>query len=719
MFNRYGPRTAGGEGEAMETRCIQVLPLLAAFVTALTVAAFAGAAEPAARVLLDFEDAAVLKLASVNDDARFSLADVAGGKALRIETGHAATWPGITIKAPKGKWDLSTRRVVKMDVHNIGKTQATVCLRVDNPGADGQKDCVTGSINLTPGQRGTLTVAMGSSPFRLVPPVEIVGMRGTPGAASTLDPANVTQVLVFVPRPEHDQAFAVDNLRAEGRMETRSSKGFFPFIDEFGQYIHADWPGKLHSVEDYPKLIAAENADLAARPGPTGWDQWGGWADGPKRKATGYFHPAKHEGKWWLVDPDGRLFWSHGPDCVGPHHATTPISDRKQYFRGLPAKGSPFARFYGTGSWAPHGYYAGKGRYESYSFSTANRLRKWGQGWSEKDAALCHRRLRSWGMNTVANWSDARIYLQRKTPYVVSIHFGGPVIEGSTGYWGKFPDVFHDGWRAALRKRMAGEKGKSAGDPWCIGYFVGNELAWGNEDSLGVAALASPPDQPAKKAFLADLKARYGAIDKLNAAWGTGHASWDALRDGRNAPKVDKARADLRAFYTKAAEAYFRVCREEVKRAAPDNLYLGCRFAWRNERAVRAAAKFCDVVSFNFYAYNVPDRPLPDGVDKPVIVGEFHFGALDRGMFHTGLRATKDQDDRAAKYREYVRGALTNPCYVGTHWFQYGDQATTGRGDGENYQIGLVNVADIPYPETIQAVRDVGYTLYESRSRAK
>jgi len=675
--------------------------------------------KPLPCVLFDFESEKVLKLASVNADAKFALVEQGQGHALRIETGHKSPWPGITIKAPGGAWDLSAYRHVRMDVRNAGTARATVCLRVDNPGADGRKNCVTGSIDLEAGKAGTLSVDIASGPFCLDPPVEIVGMRGTPGAAGKLDAKNVTQVLVFAPQPKADQAVTIDNLRAEGAVQTKSSKDFFPFIDEFGQYVHADWPGKLHSADEYRPRIAAEDADAAKHPGPDGWDRWGGWAAGPKLDATGFFHPVRHAGKWWLVDPDGRLFWSHGPDCVRPGHATTPITDRKRYFRNLPGKDSPFAAFYAAGSWAPHGYYQGKGRYETYDFSSANLLRKWGEDWKARNAAISHRRLRSWGMNTIANWSDAAIYLERKTPYVVSVHFSGPTIAGSTGYWGKFPDVFHDGFRSALAKRMAREKGKSAGDPWCIGYFVGNELAWGSEDSLGLAALASPADQPAKKAFVAELKAKYATIEKLNAAWSTAHASWSALLAGRTTPNKAKAREDLRAFYTTAAEAYFRICRDECKRVAPKNLYLGCRFAWRNDRAVRAAAKFCDVISFNFYTHKLSPRPLPTGMDRPVIIGEFHFGALDRGMFHTGLRPTKDQADRARNYRNYVRTALRSPAYVGAHWFQYGDQATTGRGDGENYQIGLVTVTDTPYPETIQAVRDVGYAMYEYRLGAK
>jgi hypothetical protein len=100
----------------------------------------------------------------------------------------------------------------------------------------------------------------------------------------------------------------------------------------------------------------------------------------------------------------------------------------------------------------------------------------------------------------------------------------------------------------------------------------------------------------------------------------------------------------------------------------------------------------------------------------PVIIGEFHFGALDRGMFHTGLRKTANQQARAAAYLNYVRGAVHNPTLVGAHWFQFGDQATTGRGDGENYQIGFVDVCDTPYPEILAASREVGAAMYRWRS---
>jgi beta-galactosidase GanA len=213
--------------------------------------------------------------------------------------------------------------------------------------------------------------------------------------------------------------------------------------------------------------------------------------------------------------------------------------------------------------------------------------------------------------------------------------------------------------------------------------------------------------------FIADLKAKYADVEKLNQSWGTQHASWDALLQSREAPDKSRANGDLAAFYTHTAEQYFRTVREAIKAVAPNQLYLGCRFAWVNARAAAAAAKYCDVVSYNLYQPNVADFKFNGGADVPLIIGEFHFGALDRGLFHTGLVPVATQQARAEAYKEYVRSARRHPQFVGCHWFQYCDEPTTGRTyDEENYQIGFVDVADTPYAETIAASREVGNELY-------
>lgn len=674
-------------------------------------------------VLCDFEKPADLS-AVKTQDAAVAPVRTAAGTALAVRTGHRSPWPGITLPAPGGKWDLSPFDHVAVDVKNTGANPVTVHCRVDNPGADGTSNCNNGSLALKPGESGALTVTIRRRAPG--PAVKLFGMRGVPGGAAgaegTIDPANVTQLLVFVARPSEDHSFEIDNIRAAGRYAAPTvpapDKPFFPFIDTFGQYKHADWPGKVHSPDDLARHRRQEEKDLAEKPGPPDFNRWGGWAAGPALKATGFFRVEKHDGRWWLVDPDGRLFWSHGIDCVRTGDLT-PIDGRDEWFEDAPWLKSDFAEFLQASAYALHGHYAGKNP-RCFNFASANLKRKYGADWRSISADLAHRRLRSWGMNTIANWSDRDTCLLRRTPYTATVNFTARMLEGSQGYWGKFRDVFDPSFAAAIRKRMAEQTGSTAGDPWCIGYFVDNEIAWGDETSLAVAALVSPPDQPAKMAFVDDLKAKYGDIAKLNAAWGTAHASWEALRQSTAAPDRKKAWEDLTTFYTRTAETYFRTIRDAVKAVAPNQLYLGCRFAWGNPRATVAAAKFCDVVSFNLYRRTVADFKLPPGIDVPLIIGEFHFGALDRGMFHTGLVKTASQEERAAAYRQYVQSALRHPNFVGCHWFQYRDQPATGRVlDGENYQIGFVDGCDTPYRETIDACRDVGYTMYRLRTKGQ
>ncbi|MCB1128269.1 MAG: beta-galactosidase, partial [Verrucomicrobiae bacterium] len=477
---------------------------------------------------------------------------------------------------------------------------------------------------------------------------------------------------------------------------------------------HKDWPGKVHSLAELGERKTTEAKELAGRPGPDGWDQYGGWADGPQLEATGFFRVQKHEGKWWLVDPEGRLFWSHGIDCVRMLDSTF-IEEREDWFENFPGDQPGFAEFIVPRARALKGHYAGRSE-RGFSFAGANLKRKYGEDWKQEAPTVIHQRLRSWGLNTIANWSDEGVRLLRRTPYTDNVSSrGAPDIEGSEGYWGKFPDVFDPAFEEGLRRSMAGRVGRSANDPWCIGYFSDNEMSWGDDLSLSLAALRSPAKQAAKQAFIADLRAKYGEVSRLNAAWGTAHASWEALTASREAPEPARARDDLAAFYTKAAERYFRMVRDAIKAVAPHQLYLGCRFAWVNDRAAQAAGKFCDIVSYNRYERSVADFKYPGG-DKPLIIGEFHFGALDRGMFHTGLVPVANQAARAQAYTDYVQGALRHPQFVGTHWFQYQDEPTTGRVyDEENYQIGFIDIADTPYPETIAASRGIGARLYETR----
>jgi hypothetical protein len=706
------------------SREVLVLVLLSVVVL---LAASAGADEPLLRLDKSFD---VSKTVAIGG-AKVSLVPQGEGAVVRVEAPKGTKMIGVTIPAPGGKWDLSPYTQVAADVRNVGASLVKVQCRVANPDANGDLNSIDDLKRLAPGQAGTIKVRV----VRKKPDwikVELSGMNGYPWGTPTamgkagrwcIDPANAISLTFSVEKPDADVAFEIAGVRAVGKYaaptELLKDPGqFFPFINEYGQYIHADWPGKTHGQEDFAKCREAEAKDLAAHPGPTGWDQYGGWKDGPQLKATGWFYVAKHEGKWWLVDPEGKLFFSQGIDCVTAREGTTSLAGRANWFRNLPDANSEFGGFYA----------AGRGGARSatlaatstvFDFGRANLLRKYGSDWPELFADISHRRLRSWGINTIGNWSDPNIYSLKRTPYTATLRIGGRALEGSQGYWGKFRDVFDANFAPQVRQGLAAQVAKTVGDPWCLGYFVDNEISWGDDLSLALSTLASPAQQPAKGVFVADLKAKYATIDKLNAAWGTDHASWDALLDANRPPDAKKAHDDLAAFHAKTAETYFKTIRDALKAADANHLYLGCRFAWVNDAAVAAAAKYCDVVSYNLYQRSVEDFRLPVPADVPLIIGEFHFGALDRGMFHPGLVSTEDQAHRGEAYRDYVRSVLHHPQFVGCHWFKYMDEATTGRGDGENYQIGFLDIADTPYTETTDAARQVGSEMYPYRAAAK
>lgn len=637
---------------------------------------------------------------------------------LQVISGNREAWPGLTFKAPNKFWDISAYAAVETEVHNTGTNELKLGMRVDNEGSDGTWKCCIATLQLKAGERGTFRVELKrAGPYANE---KLIGIKAPPAIAGLqagqIDPSRVNQIIFFLAQPKEEHHFTLAPIRATGDAPppaARTIKNFFPLIDTFGQYMHMDWPGKTASVKALRSRADTDRA-LAQAPLFAGWDKWGGWQDGPQLQASGYFRTVKIDGKWWLVDPDGRLFWSHGVTCV-TFNSSTPIEERKNWFADFPGDTPEFKPFVHAAQQVVHGHYQWR-KPECFDFVRANLLRKYGADFAQAILPITHGRLRSWGLNTIANWSDLDLCLQHRTPYTATTHYWSKPIAGSEGYWGQFVDVFDPGFAEAVRKEVSKHTGKAANDPWCVGFFVDNELAWGDETSLALAALKSPPEQAAKRAFVDDLKKKYESIEKLNAAWKTKHATWDALLANKTAPDVKTARADLEAFTIRLAETYFSTCRDAVKAVAPNQLYLGCRFAWVNPLAAQAAAKYCDVMSYNIYRKTVADfKPI---ADKPTMVTEFHFGATDRGVFHPGLVPVKDQNERAEAYRSFVRGALNHPNFVGTHWFQYQDQPTSGRSlDEENYQIGLIDIADTPYTETISAITEIAKEMYVLRAK--
>lgn len=635
----------------------------------------------------------------------------------------------------KGEWDLTGYNTLRFRVHNMDEVcplQFVVQMqnRFINAGINGRTEegTMTDRMNVDAGEARTFEI--GFPPALEHPEVDdcFAGMRNTPYSIGEhysyrVDISKIAVFKFMGIRHTADMHYVISDIEILPGKRTKPASWmamdkdeFFPFIDIYGQFKHKDWPGKIHNDKDLQAARIKEEKDLAAHPGADGWGKFGGWLDGPKLEATGHFRVEKAGGKWWMVDPEGYLFWSHGVVRVTTSSGITPLDDRSCYFDGLPAENDDFARFYYTHDALLKPYYTARNIESTYDFSSANAYRKYGEEYRTVYADLAHKRLKSWGLNTIANSSDRDICLMDRTAYTDRIEISSPVIEGTTGSWWKFMDPFNVEFAESVCSQLTARKDQ-LDDPWCLGFFVDNEIRWGDTKYLADCTVKAPESQMAKVAMVEWLKGKYSSIAVLNKVWGGRFDSWAALLGNREKVPAG-AEEDLMEFNKLIIRQYFSTVRRVFKEVAPGKLYLGCRFSNFNPDVLAIAGEYCDVISYNIYWLDLKTFELPEGIDKPVMIGEFHFGAMDRGLFHPGQVYTENQKDRAQRYYNYVESALRHPQIIGTHWHQFSDQAATGRFDGENFQVGFTDICDTPYYETIEKIRAAGYNMYRIRSEA-
>lgn len=187
----------------------------------------------------------------------------------------------------------------------------------------------------------------------------------------------------------------------------------------------------------------------------------------------------------------------------------------------------------------------------------------------------------------------------------------------------------------------------------------------------------------------------------------------------------------LRRFF---AERYYDCLYRTVKEIDPGHLYLGFWIVpgwWEDDEDWRLIAAHCDVIGYDLYAYTFADdhfKRLMRETDKPILCGEFAFPPTYNGARGYGLYPVRCRTDAEAGtlYSRYVRSAAENPNCVGALWFQYHDEALTGRGPGhgpdlvygEHFAFGLVDVADRPKWALVEKMRAENLRVTSQRTAA-
>lgn len=374
----------------------------------------------------------------------------------------------------------------------------------------------------------------------------------------------------------------------------------------------------------------------------------------------------------WLVRPRGERFFSLGVCCVD--QGTT----RDQYLEERP----------GYAAWR---YYPS------------------GEAWSRATLG----RLQSWGFTTAGGWSD---FTTLRSSPDADLVFAPVLHVGSTAgapWW--------DMWDPRIMDRMerVAEDGIRAirDDPRVMGYYSDNEMGWWNA-ALFRLTLEQVATSEQRRRLVALLRRTY-------------HDRWDRLLRDFDPEGLDSF-ADLergggklylrgggsgmrvlREFLSLAAERYYSLVREIIKRKDARALFLGDRYqSFYYPEVARAAGRHADVVSCNLNAgWNDGSFPrfqldtLHALTGRPILVSEFYLVARENRSGNEnppGFPVVDTQRERAAGFRRTVETLLRIPYVVGADWFQYYDEPTFGRADGENYSFGLVDIRDRPYDELAQ-----------------
>jgi len=714
-------------------------------------------AEPAGQqTLFSFvRPADVVQVATDNTSLPQSNAEqTAEGEVLRRVVFNPVARPSLRLTPQNGVWDWSADSAMTLRIQSAMDWALTVDVQIQS--ADGK--VINSRVDLPAGPAQTLLVPLqASSPLtqgmRAAPPMpwSYDGQRILlANAQGELDRSQVVSVTLSMTQPKVAQSILLERFGVQ-QGDAIQQAVYSGIVDGYGQFSRGKWPEKVSSDEQLKAAAAKEQQQTQAwLTERSGLDKFGGWLDGPAFDAKGFFRTEKRADRWYLVTPEGHPFYSLGINAVAADDSATYVEGRESMFASLPQENEPLGASYGKGdnhsnNGSGKDRQFDKGRW--FDFYGANLQRIYGpktcepvasspaepvaaaveckpapydlQHWVERTLD----RLQAWGFNTVGNWSEPLLGSQDRVPYTLPLSIYGDYSSISTGqdWWGGMPDPFDPRFAMAAERAIAIAARDHRDDPWLVGFFADNELAWAGPGddpkaryALAYGTMKMTTDAPAKRAFLKQLRDKYRNQQGLSQAWGIELTAWEFMEDPGFEPPLPnpehpEIEADFKHFQQVFAETYFKTISDSLKWHAPNHLLLGGRYSISTPEAVAACAKYCDVLSFNFYT------PKPqDGydfaalrqLDKPVLVSEFHFGSRDRGPFWGGAMEVAREEDRGPAYANFLKQALAEPSIVGVHWFQYLDQPVTGRLlDGENGHLGLVGITDLPFQGFVETVR--------------
>lgn len=349
--------------------------------------------------------------------------------------------------------------------------------------------------------------------------------------------------------------------------------------------------------------------------------------------ATGYFYVKKLEGRWWLIDPDGYAGVNMAVTSIN-----TPASKTGWAFDMLKSIGFNGAGNFITPENLPIKYY-NDSSFEKFTYTRRGLGDKGNVGVTSSGGFFQRYQAYRKRFYTFPSSLDNNLYVTIMDPEFVS-----------------FCDIHASHYVAPYSNERN-----------MLGYFSDNEIAF-NQDQLLF--------------FLRDLPETDSNYQSALAFITTKGISKETVVN--NYTSVSNTIKE--EYASLIAEYYYKNVSEAIRKYDPNHLYLGSRLNGRPKgirQVVEAAARYCDVISVNFYDYPTPKEEIVNpskwGIwtkDKPCLITEFHTKALEPSNVDLQAGAgymVKTQKDRGVFYQNTCLEVLQSKYFIGWQYFRWMD----------------------------------------------
>lgn len=459
------------------------------------------------------------------------------------------------------------------------------------------------------------------------------------------------------------------------KWSNHSDKLYTPFLTDYSGTHNVSNPvfqqGKTRIL---PYLIGFEgDASLVRYKSVT--NKYGSRTDKTKYPATGHFYTKKIDGRWFFIDPEGYLHHHHGITSVRKgSSARNNVAWMSKY--GMDAqwiksiqKEMADLGIHGSGAFSQNTYQLIQG----HNMANVN-----------DPLILC------------PSFSFLTAFRQEEGSSPGGVTANNPGL------------AFYDGWKDFCKRQIQKELALYKDDPNTIGFFSDNEIGFtDNNDDVYLAKrflAISDPENPARKAVEAWMQDE-------------GLTSPDQIYYAQNG-----------RFAGRIADAYYKGIREALDELGIKTLYFGSRLHGNPkgiESVIKAAGKYCDVISINLYGYwDITNKNIPgensrvydwhQWTETPFIITEFYTRALESDLANNsgGGYLVRTFKDRAYVYQHITLGLLESPHCVGWTWFKYQDDDGNDN-DGKPANKGLYDNYYNLYPWLSIYMKSINVNAFE------